>query len=151
MPFSPRKILVPTDFSKHSDRATQAALELAAKFGATVTLLHVVPLSDYANYASHLTPGNPELEQLQSVLHQAAEKSIAAEVARLAPSAKVDAATIDGPPPAEICAYAKERGFDLIVIGSHGLTGFKHLLLGSVAERVVHHASVPVLVVRDER
>ena len=151
MPFAPKKILVPTDFSTHSDRAADVAIELAAKFGAKVTLLHVVPLSDYANYAAHLAPGSAEFEHLQRTLHNAATKSIAAEVARLSATTKVDADTVDGPPPAEICAYAKEHGVDLIVIGSHGLTGFKHLLLGSVAERVVHHSGVPVLVVREPR
>jgi nucleotide-binding universal stress UspA family protein len=149
MGFAPKKILVPTDFSKHSDAAAAAALDLAARFGATVTLLHVVPLTDYVAHAASLNAADPQLRELQPVLHRAAKASIAAEVARLAPAAKVDTDVIDGPPPAEICAYAKEHGVDLIVLGSHGLTGMKHLLLGSIAERVVHHATVPVLVVRD--
>jgi nucleotide-binding universal stress UspA family protein len=149
MRFQPKKILVPTDFSLHSDRAVSAAIELAQPFGATVTLLHVVPMSDYATYAARLAPGSSEFDRLQSSLHEAATKSIAAEVARLSSKLELSGDTVDGPPPAEICAYAKEHGFDLIVIGSHGLSGFKHLLLGSVAERVVHHATVPVLVVRD--
>ena len=53
-------------------------------------------------------------------------------------------------PPAEICAQAESLGADLIVIGSHGRTGLKRFLLGSVAESVVRHAPVPVLVVREK-
>lgn len=149
MAFRPKKILVPTDFSVHSDQALSAAIELAGQYGAAITLLHVVPLSDYAAYASQLSPAGGELDSLQGALHQAAQKTISAQLDRLPNKASVTTAVIDGPAPAEICDYAKENGFDLIVLASHGHTGVKRLLLGSIAERVVHHATVPVLVMRD--
>ncbi|MFT3843041.1 MAG: universal stress protein [Myxococcaceae bacterium] len=149
MAFRPKKILVPTDFSLHSDEALTAAIELATQYGAAITLLHVVPLSDYTAYASQLSPAGAQLDSLETALHQAAQKSIAAQLQRLPTQATIATAVIDGPAPAEICDYAKANGFDLIVLASHGHTGVKRLLLGSIAERVVHHATIPVLVMRN--
>lgn len=148
MSFAPRRILVATDFSTFASAAADAAIALARRFDARVTLLHAIPLSAFAVFSTGDAPGFDTAE-MEEAVRAAAAKSGAAELTRLlASNVPVDVATVDGPPPAEICAYAAAQGFDLIVIGSHGRTGLQRLLLGSVAERVVRHASVPVLVVR---
>jgi nucleotide-binding universal stress UspA family protein len=151
MPFHPKKILVPTDFSPFAQAAADAALELAQRFEARLVLVHAVPLPVYSSYAAGMEGASISLVEIQEALHAAGEKDGAREVERLSGrGVPVELVVLDGPPPAEICAQAEALGADLIVIGSHGRTGLKRFLLGSVAENVVRHAPVPVLVVREK-
>jgi nucleotide-binding universal stress UspA family protein len=134
--FPIRRILVATDFSQCADRALQLACEMANRFGAELHLLHVqkdsLPYHGYDfEYPAELQqqldsrPGPPWQQQL--------------DVTR---SVRV------GPPALEIVADAQERGADMIVLGAHGLSPIRDLILGSVAERVVRTATCPVLTVR---
>ena len=143
------RILVPVDFSSHSERAFRYALRLASRFGATVDLLHVVdnPFAAGTMTAEVYVPNLPEM--LDSLL-QEAEKGLAAlKSAAAGEGLRVETHVLTGQPAHTIVENARTGGFDLIVMGTHGRTGFSHLFVGSVAERVVRRAPCPVLTVRD--
>lgn len=143
------RILVPVDFSPPSDRAIRYATTLANKFGARVSLLHVVddPFVTGAWQAEAFIANIPELltELMMSARTHLGElkRDLAAH------GFIVDTAVITGPPARAIVEHASAGHFDLIVMGTHGRTGLSHALLGSVAERVVQKAPCPVLTVRE--
>lgn len=135
-------MLVPIDFSGPSLKALEKALGLAEEFGAKVTLLHVIETVSVPEFATY--PNLPTNDQV------AAAK---VELAALAKDHGCDEATVGGVkvrtgvPFREITNAARALRADMIVIATHGYTGFKHVLLGSTAERVVRYADCPVLVV----
>jgi universal stress protein A len=142
-----RRILVPTDFSDNSARAVRYAAELADKFQAELVLLHVV--QDLALVLPDAVMPTPlptaDLDQLMESAKAGLRAQIGAlNLDRLNPRAEVRF----GSPAGEIDAAAKDLGADLICVSTHGRTGLAHLLLGSVAEKIVRHAPCPVLVVR---
>jgi len=141
------RILFPTDFSDCSRRAQEYAASLAEQYQAELHLLHV--LTDLTSFVGN---GGAMFSVPDSYY---AEQKLAAEdaLSRLLPTEwmagrQVTCATRLGNPFVEIVAYAKEQEIDLIVIGTHGHGALMHMLLGSVAERVVRMASCPVLTVR---
>jgi nucleotide-binding universal stress UspA family protein len=134
-----RHILAPTDFSDPSLQAITYAFELAQAFGAKLSLLHVIELPVYPMEVY------PLLEEL--------EQDARTALARLLPEAEdahVDVSHLVeiGLPYQKILQTAAAEKADLIVIATHGRTGLSHLVLGSVAERVVRLAPCPVLTVR---
>ena len=133
-----RRLLCPVDFSAPSRHALDTALALARAVGGKVTALHVLdapdPLIEKREYLDWIT--QRYRSELASLMAQAA-------CAELEPEALLR----EGSPAAEIVAHSQAGGVDLIVIGTHGRSGLAHLLLGSVAERVVRQATVPVLAV----
>lgn len=132
-----KRILVPTDFSDHSQTALDYACLLASEFGARIDLLNVIenmtPLSGY------VAEDEPQIrEKLQGLPQESKQRDfVANRITKL------------GHPMAEIVRYAKAHDIDLIVMGTHGRTALAHVLMGSVAENVVRHASCPVLTVRN--
>jgi nucleotide-binding universal stress UspA family protein len=141
-----QRILLPTDFSACSAEAQRAAAELAQRYDATLELLHVFEPILYMTPEGHtlLVPG--QLEDLldgNDRLLDAAKKA-----AEDAGAPRVRTRQEQGVAASEIVEVARRDGFDLIVIGTHGRTGLKHALLGSVAERVVRRAPCPVLTIR---
>lgn len=148
MPFATH-ILVPTDFSQASELAIEAAAVLARQLGAKITLVHV---HDPEALRPPATLGwNQERQQgVEKEIEQAIEQSFAElKKERLAGVEIADTVILhDSSAAHAICAYAEKIGADLVVIATHGRTGLKHLLIGSVAERVVRHSSVPVLTLR---
>ena len=142
-----KRILCPVDFSEHSSAALAQAAEVARKFGAELTLLHVVEPILYP-VAYGLPPVSPvDYESVARESASAALERLAAGLAGLKPSTRVDA----GAASQRISEVAREEGFDLIVLATHGYTGLKHVLLGSTAERVVRFAPCAVLVVKAAR
>ena len=144
--FRLKKILVPVDFSECSKKALQYAMPLARQHQAALTLLYVVqPPSFVAGEFAGLDYSRLEDNQSTGELQRLADL-VAAEV-----RGKVPAETLvrTGMPVVEILEAAKVLPADLIVISTHGRTGLKHALLGSVAEDVVRRAPCPVLVVRE--
>lgn len=140
-----QRILVPTDFSRFSEKAVRYAAGLAEKFQSKVVLLHVQPVPYYPPELGLMPASMPPL------LPQAAElrKKLDAEARRLlSPKALERTEVRTGSAFDEICEVARKLRVDLIVIATHGYTGLKHVLLGSTAERVVRHAPCPVLTVR---
>jgi len=146
-----RLILVTTDFSEAGDHAVAHAFRMAADHGAEVLMCHVVetivaPNPLYAHYyPTELL--NPEI---QARAEQDAHVALAERAPKEGPLAKVPHTTHigHGVPADEIVRIANDRKVDLIVIATRGHTGFKHLFLGSTAERVLRHVHCPVLVVR---
>ncbi len=137
-------ILVPVDFSESTPSSIAYALELAGKFSARITLYHVVQIM----YPPGLEPVFTYEKEIKAVQDEA-EKQLRELAGSIAPMAEVNTALESGVPWDCIVNRADKYGVDLIVIGTHGRSGLKHLFLGSVAERVVRHAPCAVLVVRD--
>ena len=145
LPF--KNILSPTDFSEHSYKAIKVAGELALHFSARLVVLHVVSLTplitgsvdtpgfDVAYYQQELE--KDAREQLQDVIKKLVSKDVKNFASMIA----------SGSYPDEILRIAREEKSDLIVIGTRGRTGVAHLVLGSVAERVVQLAPCPVLTI----
>ncbi len=142
------RILVPVDFSPHSDFALSYAISLAGRLAASLHLLHVVePIS-----AAALGEGFylPEVSELQARMVSDAEHRIA-ECRALAAAGNVPVGTdvLSGPAATIIASAASNKECDLIVMGTHGRTGLAHLFMGSVAERVTRLAPCSVLTVRE--
>jgi len=141
-------ILVPLDFSIHSQRALQHAVLFAQQFDATLTLLHVVEPVVYPaefGYAPVAidTLNRSSVTTAQERLVEFIDKKVPAEV-------RSEMLVKAGSAFDEITRTAREIGADLIIVSTHGYTGLKHVLLGSTAERVVRHAPCPVLVLRQK-
>jgi nucleotide-binding universal stress UspA family protein len=148
MPESIARILVPVDFSTHSERAVRYAATLAGRVGASVELLHVV--EDFFSipaYSEVFVPNMPDL--VQTMVNDAAQRLDLLKEGMFPHGADVTTYVFVGRPSAAIVDYAGTGGFDLIVMGTHGRTGLTHLLMGSVAERVVRMAPCAVLTLRD--
>ncbi len=142
-----QRILCPVDFSDSSDHAMRYAAALAENFKSELTLLHVV-----APLVAAL-PGETALPNtLQANIDELAEacrERLEQTVGKLAPlGLTVQHKVLNGVPFIEIIRYARDAEIDLIVMGTHGRTGLGHLLIGSVAERVVRKAPCPVLTVK---
>jgi nucleotide-binding universal stress UspA family protein len=136
-------LLVPTDFSAGSAAASEYAVWLAGKAGATVLFLHVMEPTAYSvDFALTRPDLSAEVrahavEALRQLVEAARSRGVSAEQA-----------LVVGAPFTEIQKMAVERKADLIVMGTHGRTGLAHVMLGSTAERVVRLASCPVLTVK---
>lgn len=145
-----KRILVPMDFSPPSDAALEYARSLAARYGASLQLLHVAEDPYRAFYSAEVLV--PEVEGLRDeILAETANRLTAclrpADLAEF----RATAESIIGTPATSIVEYAGGHDIDLIVMGTHGRGGMSHLLMGSVAERVVRTAPCPVLTVREAR
>lgn len=139
-----RRILCPIDFSEPSTHALEQATQLARWHGARLTVLHVrptmVPHPDIPATGSMAPWLVTELEALRQRVTAACTEAVTA-------GAHVEAMATAGEPVHEILTCAGSLPADLIVIGTHGLSGFQHLVLGSVAEKVLRKAACPVLTV----
>ena len=148
-----KRVLVPHDFSTCADRAEALAIELAEVFGASIVLLHVAdgPTGLEAN-AVIQPEGSDRPVTLGKFVTDGAASRLEQRAQRLRLKG-LDVATIvaNGDVAETILEHAVEAGADAIVMGTHGRTGLVHLLMGSVAEKVVRHASVPVVTVRVDR
>ena len=137
-----KRILVPVDFSEPSEKALRYAGKFAEQFGAAVTLLHVIqPMVYPADFGYPPTPVDED-----EIVRQRIGERLEGMAGKLPTTAQ--SLIRFGQPYQEINAAASELGTDLIIIATHGRTGFKHVLMGSTAERVVRHAPCPVLIVR---
>ncbi|MBU6997190.1 MAG: universal stress protein [Theionarchaea archaeon] len=140
-----KKILIATDGSEHSERAETHGLMLAKRSNASVTTLYVVevvhPAKSIGSPPSLLLEGQKDelMEEGRRIVDRVVQKGKEMGV-------DVYPMVEEGHPAQEIIDHAKD--FDLVVVGTLGRTGLSHLLLGSVAEKVVRHAPAPVLVVR---
>lgn len=144
------KILVPVDGSENSLRALDLAVELAGTIKARLELCAVVDSGRMAR----LSFGEPQLEAgAYEALNREAESDLkhAVKRAQAKGSDRPDTIVACGDPATEIEAEAKKCGASMIVMGTHGRTGLQHLVMGSVAEGVMRHATVPVVVVPRKR
>lgn len=139
-----QSILVPTDFSAPAAKALHEAVALAKQFGAKITLLNIVePIGATPDFAYN--PMVLENEKVMAMANEQLKRLVKKE--DLGESVEKTLVRY-GSPYNEITAAAKSLKCDLIVIATHGYTGLKHVFLGSTTERVVRHATCPVLVIR---
>ncbi len=139
-----KHIIVGTDFSRESAAAVDHAMHIARLQGAEITLVHVCPVVEPPSRTistqwttlmqGHLTKNRKALEELRTTLS--------------GQGPKISHVVIDDMPDSGIIQGARELSGDLIAVGTHGFTGIKHMLLGSVAERTIRHSPVSVLVAR---
>jgi nucleotide-binding universal stress UspA family protein len=143
-----KKILVPTDFGEAADAALTYARALARNFDASVDVLHVAEDVSSRMFAGEVYVAVPAT--LQKDIEEMARKELDRRLIDNDPNPIVMHRMIitSNAPALSIVNYAKETGADLIVMGTHGRGPLSHLLMGSVAERVVRLAGCPVLVVR---
>ena len=140
------RILVPTDGSDPAMAATEHALAIAERFGATVHAVYVVDTDGIAHEAPELG-----LDVLRGALREEGEAATGTVETRAeARGVDVTAAVVEGIAEDAIVDYADDHGIDLIVMGTHGRHGVDRYLVGSVTERVVRRTDVPTLVVRGE-
>lgn len=144
-----QRILVPTDFSDIGSLAVEYGLAIAKQFDSDLHLLHVI--DDYLALAPEAQLALPDRKTFMQELNSAAMEELAKVPSQPLTVDRVKRHTTVGRPFEAIVQFAKEQQIDLIVIGSHGRRGISHLLLGSVAERVVRLAGCPVLTVRPDQ
>jgi universal stress protein A len=140
-----KRIVVGTDFSDRSDAAMDAAVSMAVAFQAVVDVVHVVEpgilaTPDSLGAMALAESTTPFVQQIDEALALRAAKATAARLV-------CQTNSLQGAPAQELVRHAEKTGADLIVVGTHGRTGLEHVVLGSVAERVVQHAHCPVLVI----
>lgn len=143
-----KRLLAATDFSAHSEEAVRYACGLAERLGAELHLVHVL---------SEITPSVPDpllMPVIPPQFYQDTEKRARSTLQTLiqpgwGKPAGVSFAVRWGSPVDAIVDYAREQSIDLVVIATHGRTGLSHVLLGSVAERIVREAPCPVLTIRN--
>lgn len=141
-----QNILVPTDFSQPADAALAYAKDLAEKFGGRLHLLHVVPTPYLYPMGAEISafPMTEMLTEVEGSARQTLEELAAGTGL---PGDRVSVRAVIGTPVSEIIETVADDRIDLVVMGTHGRGMVEHLLLGSVAERVVRRSPVPVLTV----
>ncbi len=140
-----KHILCPIDGSQGSLEALNVAAQLASEQHAALTICNVVDPSQAAAMAF----GDPGMSAAcYNALEEEAKAVLADAAAGVVATAQAKTTALNGQTVEAIIDYCEANACDLIVMGSHGRTGFKRALLGSVAEAVLRHANVPVMVVR---
>ncbi len=143
-----KTILVPTDFSEASESALSYGKAMAGAFGSALHLVHVMEdLLAHAWAAEVYVASMPQLrDEIEKESRQRLAAMLTDEERR---QYRIETALLAGNPFVEIVRYAKAQDVDLIVMGTHGRGPIAHMLLGSVAEKVVRKSPCPVLTVRD--
>jgi universal stress protein A len=142
-----KAILCPIDFSEISAKAMEYAVFLASHHHAELLLMHVVEyLQEFEHYQILVfTP-----QELAEEMEKQAYEELTKLAEQIKKTIKVETVVRQGKAFVEIIKEAKEKDMDLIVMASHGRTGVSHMLMGSVAEKVVRKAHCPVLIVRNK-
>lgn len=148
-----KKILCPTDFSEPSYKALKAANDLAKEFSSDLILIHVLSPMQVFPTSPGFAPGQPAasgyipeqiLGEAQNQAGESLDKTLEEQVSKEIISKTI---LLQGNPAEEITKYAEEENVSVIIIGTHGYTGWRHLLLGSVTEKIVRSSSIPVLTI----
>lgn len=141
-----QRLMVPVDFSAYSAEAVRVAADIARRYDASLTLVHVYDPLVYALPDGFVLFTQPQLEKLFEALEGQLASAKALAVDAGAP--RVETKLLQGFVAGQIADFAARGEYDLIVMGTHGRTGMKHLMLGSIAENVVRSAACPVLTVK---
>jgi nucleotide-binding universal stress UspA family protein len=142
------KILVPTDFSPCAAAAFDWAMDLARRYRASVVLLHVHPVPAYAFIDGMVPPAPQDMAALAQASFDRLEQMADEHRGELPAGVRLQTEVRAGDPVEGILQVVHDRGIDLVVMGTHGRSGLAHLVLGSVAEKVVRRSDRPVLTVR---
>jgi nucleotide-binding universal stress UspA family protein len=140
-----QRFLVPIDFSDYANQALDYAINLAGKLDARLTLFHSIQSISLGGADMGVTLPYTYIQDLEAEIMQSMESCLARVTAA---GLEGEIVVVHGVPFHEILETAKTQQVDLIVMGTHGRTGLQHMLLGSVAEKVVRLAPCPVLVAR---
>ena len=142
-----RKILIATDGSKAAKKAVDFGVQIAGLSGAKVYAVYVIDTTPYYSIPLDKVWSKEVYEQLETMGNE-----ITSDVEKAAKAAGLEAESLvlKGDPAERIIKFAEEQSVDMIVVGSHGIGEFERLVIGSVSEKVVRHAKVPVLVVREQ-
>jgi len=144
LPF--KRILCPTDFSEPACKALRAAGEIADSFSAELILMHVVGAIPVLDTPTGMT--GFDIAAYQRELAASAEQSLQERASKNVPLSVARRTLVThGKPAHEICRVAKEESADLIVLSTHGSTGWRHRIFGSVTEKVIRTAESPVLTI----
>jgi len=137
------KILFPTDFSESAENASRYALSLAKKYGSKVYVIHVIEPFTYTTEFG--LDFSAQLKEMEASARRLLD-DVAASIKKN--NLDVESALITGEPFVEIIKYARKEQVDLIVMATHGRSGIEHMLMGSVAEKVVRKSPCPVLTIK---
>ena len=148
--FTPKRILVPTDFSSYSDEALKKAVDIARQYNAKVVILHVARIAPHWPTGYALNLEIPTIEDYEAASVKLAQQLIDEQVKKVVSGNGIDMVyeVKSGEPYEQILSECSSKAMDLIVIASHGRTGVLSHLIGSVALKVAQHAKCPVLLVR---
>jgi nucleotide-binding universal stress UspA family protein len=136
-------ILIPVDGSEYSEKAADKGMAFAMECSATVTFLNVV---DITSLVSNSASGGEADTEIIKIFNEKANEIIEG-VCRRYNYPNASGIVVEGVPREVILSMAKSKKADLIIMGTHGRTGLNHLLMGSVAEYVIRHSGIPVMVV----
>lgn len=140
-----QKIVCPIDFSEFTDEIIEYSLSIAKKYEAEIHLLHVIPTSSYFTpYESFLTTEN--IATMEKSIESEIERDFEEVIKKI--GIPVKKAIRTGDIFVEILKYIKNEKIDLVVMGTHGRSGFEHIIMGSVAEKVIRKSPSPVLTIR---
>ena len=142
-----KKVLFCTDFSKNSDCAFDYAFGIAKRDEGILYILHVIPLTPQQyDLKRHLT--KKRLEEITAILREDREKMFNDKYLKhIKEKIKVKIVTESGREDDKILKFAQKEKVDILVIGTHGRTGIEHVVLGSVAEKIIRRSTIPVFVI----
>ncbi|MGO8998303.1 MAG: universal stress protein [Polyangiaceae bacterium] len=143
-----QRILVPVDFTETSDKAFDFAIQLAEKFGASVTAMHAFEIPVVGFPDGSLVATADIASRIQEAARQGLDGAVKARQGR---GVKIDSLLREGSAHEEVRAVAEQIHADMIVIGTHGRKGLARALLGSVAENVIRTVKIPVLTIHGPR
>jgi universal stress protein A len=144
-----QRIMVPVDYSQFSKGAVEMAVEIARRFGSTIDVVHVWDRPSYVTDVIMVGHPGESQRSLLELIRENAERDMAEFMGtlELPTDVQVTHHLLSGDPAATLLKELGKGGHDLVVLGTHGRTGIVHLLLGSVAEKLIRHSPVPVLTV----
>jgi nucleotide-binding universal stress UspA family protein len=143
-----KKIMVATDGSEHVRTAIDSAIEIAKLSEAKLYAIHVITLGFYS--ITHSINSEWENAMKDQLIKEGHDAIAYVENAGRNANVEVESVILEGSPAEEIIDFAEKNDIDLIVMGTHGMSGIQSFLLGSVAENVVRHSKKPVLIVRSK-
>ena len=141
-----RKILIATDGSETANEAADFGIEMMGCSGAKIYAVHVIDITPYRSVSLDKIWSKETLDEHEKEGYEAT--SYIERVAK-ASGVEVESRILKGDPAEKIVSFAEDNGIDMIIVGSLGKGGYDRLILGSVSEKVIRHAKVPVLVVRE--
>lgn len=145
--FPVNKILCPLDFSENSMEALDNAIEMARQLSAKLILAHVITPIPVVPTPSH--PSEFDISSYREMLKDTADKNMDSIVKDKIPSGvEFEKIISSGDPAQEIDKIAQNEDVDLLIISTHGRSGLKHLIFGSVAEKIIRHTPCPVLTIK---
>ncbi len=142
-----KKVLFCTDFSESSDCAFDYAFGIAKRDEAVLYILHVISINPHASYLDNYMT-KEYWDKLKETMQEDIDKKCNDKyLSQIKDKTKVKTVTKSGREDEEILKFAQKENIDIIVIGTHGRTGIKHVLVGSVAEKIVRYSPIPVFII----